>query len=91
MSFQGLDWKAEERTATPKIPILPIDHRAVESSLIGTAIALPLLAILAVILRFYARLHLRKSRIEIDDWLALLAVVFVCGHGVVQIAGMQSC
>ena len=61
-----------------------------ESSLIGTAIALPLLAILAVILRFYARLHLRKSFIKIDDWLALLAVVFVCGHGVVQIAGMAN-
>ena len=58
-----------------------------ESSLIATAIALPLLAIIAVILRFYSRLHLRRTFIEIDDWLALVSVVFVCGHGVVQILG----
>ncbi|KAG8532195.1 uncharacterized protein KY384_003836 [Bacidia gigantensis] len=50
------------------------------ASLIGTAIALPLLGVIAVILRFYVRLRLRPTFIGIDDWLIVLAVVLVVGQ-----------
>lgn len=60
------------------------------ASLIGTAIALPLLGVLAVILRFYVRLRLRPTFIGTDDWLIVLAVVLVVGQGICQIIGTQS-
>lgn len=60
------------------------------ASLLGTAIALPLLGVIAVILRFYVRLRLRPSYVGIDDWLIVLAVVLVVGHGVNQIICMSS-
>ena len=56
-----------------------------ESSLIGTAVALPILSIVAVILRFHVRLRLRRTFIGVDDWLILGSVLLVCGHGVMQI------
>ena len=56
-------------------------------SLVETAIALPLLSLLAVFLRFYVRLHMRRSRIGVDDWLCLVAVVSLFGLAVMQIIG----
>ena len=60
------------------------------NSLIGTAIALPIFGIAAVVLRFYVRLRVRHTYIGVDDWLILLSVVLVCGHGVIQILGMHA-
>lgn len=60
-----------------------------ETSLIGTAIALPILGIIAVSLRLYARLCLRHTYVGVDDWLIILAIILVCGHGIIQILGMQ--
>ena len=54
-------------------------------SLIATAIALPFLSINAVILRFYVRLRVRRTKLGADDWLALVSVILVCAHGSIQI------
>ena len=56
-------------------------------SLIGVAIALPLLGIIAVILRFYVRLHLKRDYIGVDDWLILASIILVCGQAAIQILG----
>ena len=58
------------------------------ASLIGTAIALPLLGVIAVTLRFYVRLRLRPTFIVTDDWLIVLAVVLGVAQGVNQIICM---
>ena len=60
------------------------------TSLIETAIALPILSLLAVFLRFYVRLHMRRSHIGVDDWLCLIAVVSFLGLAVMQIIGRYS-
>ena len=57
------------------------------SSLIGTAIALPVLSIIAVLLRFFVRLRMKRSYVGIDDWLILLSLILVCGQCVLQILG----
>lgn len=57
------------------------------TSLIETAIALPILSLLVVFLRFYVRLHMRRSHIGVDDWLCLIAVVSLFGLAVMQIIG----
>ena len=57
------------------------------SSLVGTAIALPFLSLLAVFLRFHVRLRMRRSHVGVDDWLCLLAVVLVVGQAIMQIIG----
>ena len=57
------------------------------TSLIATAIVLPLLGFIAVTLRFYVRLYLKPTFIGVDDWLALIAIVLVCGQGANQIVG----
>lgn len=57
------------------------------TSLIETAIALPILSLLAVLLRFYVRLHMRRSHIGVDDWLSLIAVVTLFGLAVMQVIG----
>ena len=59
-------------------------------SLIGVAIALPLLGITAVILRFYVRLRLKRDYIGTDDWLILLSIILVCGQAAIQILGRCS-
>ena len=59
------------------------------TSLVSTAIALPVLSIIAVLLRFYVRLRVRRTYLGADDWLILLSVFLVCGQGVFQILGMQ--
>ena len=55
--------------------------------LIGTAIALPILSIIALVLRFYVRLRVRKTDIGIDDYLILIALPLVIGQNVIQILG----
>ena len=56
-------------------------------SLIGVAIALPLLGIIAVILRFYVRLYLKRDYLGVDDWLILASIILVCGQAAIQILG----
>ena len=56
-------------------------------SLLAVAIVLPLLGILAVALRFYVRLHLKRDFIGIDDWLILLSIILVCEQAAIQILG----
>ena len=65
------------------------------ASLIVTASVLLLLAFVALCLRFYVRLGLNHTKqgiwsdirdhIGIDDWLILIAFVFVCGQCANQI------
>ena len=57
------------------------------ASLIATAIILPLLGFIAVVLRFYVRLYLKPTYIGIDDWLIAVAVVLVYGQAANQIVG----
>ena len=59
------------------------------SSLIGTAVTLPILSITAVLLRFYVRLRIRRTNIGSDDWLCLLSLVFIVGQAIIQVLGMQ--
>ena len=61
------------------------------TSLISTAIVFPVLGIIAVSLRMYVRLRLRHTYIGVDDWLVLIAVPLVCGHGIIQVIGGQPC
>ena len=56
-----------------------------DDSLIGTAIALPILSIIAVWLRFYVRLRVRRTKIGADDWSILLSVYLVCAQAVAQV------
>ena len=62
----------------------------VPDTFLVTAIVLSLLSIIAVFLRFYVRLRIRRTHIGIDDWLVLLSVFLVCGHGIIQILGSLS-
>lgn len=57
-------------------------------ALVVTGIILPLLGVIAVCFRFYARISL-KHPIGVDDWLILAACILVCGMGVMQIVGMN--
>lgn len=59
------------------------------NSLVGTAVTLPVLAIVSVLLRFYVRLRMRHTFLGVDDWLVMLSVLLVCGQGIIQILGMQ--
>lgn len=47
---------------------------ATRSSVVAVGVTLPLLAILAVGLRFYTR-HAQKTSLWVDDWLTLPALV----------------
>ena len=57
------------------------------TSLIVTAIFLPLVGSVAVGLRFLVRLRLKPTFVGIDDWLILLACVFVWAQGAIQVIG----
>ena len=57
------------------------------TSLIVTAIVLPLLGFIAVTLRFYVRLYLKPTFIGVDDWLIVIAIVLVYGQAANQIVG----
>ena len=58
------------------------------SNLLAVSIVLPILAIVTVVFRFKARRH-QKTTPGVDDWLTLLALVFVVGMGVCGILGNQ--
>ena len=61
------------------------------SSLLATAIILPLLGVLAVCMRLVVRLHLRRGLrdgfIGVDDWFIIAACFLVCVLGANQIVG----
>lgn len=58
------------------------------ASIVAVSIILPLLALLAVFLRFYVRLRLQPSHIGIDDWLIVGAVILALADGANLAAGM---
>ena len=51
------------------------------ASIVTIGIILPLLALIAVILRFYLRLYIQSSYIGIDDCLIVAAVILVMADG----------
>lgn len=57
------------------------------TSLIVTAVILPLLGVVAVTLRFYVRLRLKPTFIGIDDWMITFSCLLVCAIGANQIVG----
>lgn len=59
------------------------------TSLIATAILLPLLGVIAVCLRFYVRLRLKPTFIGIDDWMIAFSCLLVCASGANQVVGMS--
>ena len=58
------------------------------TSVTVTAILLPLLGSVAVVLRFYTRVHLTSTYVGIDDWLSAFSCLLVLGHGAAPILGM---
>lgn len=58
------------------------------ATVIAMAILLPLLAFVAVCLRFYTRVRLTSTYVGIDDWLSAFSCLLLLGHGTVQILGM---
>ena len=56
------------------------------TSIIATAIALPLLGLVAVILRFYVRLRLKPTFVGIDDWLITFSCLLVFAQAALQIS-----
>lgn len=61
---------------------------ATSQEIFAASILLPLLGIVFVLLRFYARV-LQKQSTGIDDWLMLLALALVMGMGVTLIIGVH--
>lgn len=57
------------------------------SSLIVTAIILPLLGVVAVYLRLLIRLRLTDTFVGIDDWMIAFGCLLVCAQGAIQIVG----
>lgn len=57
------------------------------SELVAVGFALPLLSVVAVILRFLARRAGKDTRVAIDDWFILIALLFVVAMGVAQLYG----
>ena len=49
------------------------------TSIIVVSVVLPLLAFVAICLRFWVRLRVQPTYIGIDDWLILAAFVFLLG------------
>ena len=60
------------------------------SSIVAIGIILPLIALFAVILRFYLRLFIKPTYIGIDDWLILGAVILSMADGANLAVGMYS-
>lgn len=58
------------------------------TSVIVTAVVLPLLGFVAVCLRFYVRIRLVPTYVGIDDWLIAFSCLLVLGQGAMQIVGM---
>ncbi|CAI6267825.1 unnamed protein product [Periconia digitata] len=55
---------------------------------LSASVVLPLLGLVAVALRFWRRTS-RNMGVGVDDWLILVALVFVIGMGVVQLYGVS--
>lgn len=58
------------------------------TSVIVTAIVLPLLGFVAVCLRFYVRIYITPTYVGTDDWLIALSCFLVLGQGALQTLGM---
>ena len=56
-------------------------------SIIAVSIILPLLALVAVCIRFWVRIRLTSTHIGTDDWLVLGAVIFSLADGANLIVG----
>lgn len=56
------------------------------TTIIVTAIVLPLLGLVAVCLRFYVRLRLKPTFVGIDDWLIAFSCLLVFGQAAAQIS-----
>ena len=56
------------------------------TSIIITAIVLPLLGLVAVCLRFYVRLRLKPTFVGIDDWLITFSCLLVFAQAALQIS-----
>ena len=56
------------------------------TSIIVTAIVLPLLGLVAVCLRFYVRLRLKPTFVGIDDWLIAFSCLLVFAQASIQIS-----
>ena len=59
------------------------------TSLIATAIVLPLLGFVAVCVRFYVRLSLKPTYLGVDDWLIAFSCLLTVAQGADQITGMK--
>ena len=59
------------------------------TSLIATAIVLPLLGFVAVCVRFYVRLRLKPTYLGVDDWLIAFSCLLTVAQGADQIIGMK--
>ena len=57
------------------------------SAIIAIPVVLPLLTVVAVVLRFYVRLKLSPTYLGIDDWTAAVASLFCLGFGASLIVG----
>ena len=57
------------------------------SSVITSGIVLPVLGVLAVVLRFAVRIKSTSMGLGFDDWAMLAACVIVCGMGSLQVVG----
>ena len=57
------------------------------ASVVVTAAVLPILGVIAVVLRFYVRLRLKPTFVGIDDWMIAFSCLFVCAQGALQIIG----
>ncbi|PSN61187.1 hypothetical protein BS50DRAFT_639440 [Corynespora cassiicola Philippines] len=54
----------------------------VDTSLLGVAISLPIIASAAVGLRFYARTSKVKGMLKIDDWAVFITLIVCWGHSI---------
>lgn len=59
------------------------------TSLIATAILLPLLGFVTVCVRFYVRLRLKPTYLGVDDWLIAFSCLLTVAQGADQIIGMK--
>ena len=57
------------------------------ASLVATAIVFPLLGLVAVCLRFFVRLRVKRTFIGIDDWLIAFSCLLVVAQCGLEIAG----
>lgn len=59
------------------------------ASTVAICVVLPVLAIIAVLLRFYVRIRVQPTYVGIDDWLAVAACLFACADSANLIASKE--